>query len=75
MADWSRVPDWAFGEVVRNTILQDCLALVLGWDYQVDYNPSESIVILLALTPFEPVIPGEIFRPYCGWWEPVREVR
>lgn len=68
----TEVPNWKFGQVVHSP-LDGAFALVLGWEYVVDYNPSESIVILMALTPgSDPTTRvGEVFAPYCGWWEAV----
>lgn len=69
------VPDWEFGQVVHFTQDRTALAMVLGWEYRFDANPSESVVILVALTPgkdpINPLLVGKVFKPYCGWWEAV----
>lgn len=65
--NWDRVPDWRFGDILRCTHpnWMDGLGLFLYWDYVVDFNPTESIAIILNLSS------GRLMSHYCGWWEPV----
>lgn len=77
MSGHETVPDWKFGQIVRYTMDRTVLAVVIGWEYRADDNPSESIVVLALLTrgaqqdPSDPIQVGEIFKPYCGWWRAV----
>lgn len=74
IGDYDACPDWRFGQVLQDTRGSGARLMLICWRYRVDYNWHESIFVGVAITAGterSPLIVGDMYEPYCGWWRPV----
>ena len=79
MPNHRRVPDWEYGDILTNdhpsnlAVDHTTKAMFIAWEYTDDYNPTESIPVLLVLDhgAWIDVSSGQVLHPYCGWWTEV----